>query len=792
MANKLNLGKVGMTTGGQYNQSLSYEKLTCVVHNGTSWMSRMDVPPGIVPGTNVTYWQQVAERGEQGPAGQSFVGNVKIVDNLTEGGSDAVLSAEQGKVLSSVVNGTQPHPNTRVLNLNYTSGYFERIPIDEELNNYTGYIKLELYVTQNSTYKYPDSGKTIFDFGVSNVGAVENGQLGGTIVAPEGGVIYADEYNCLLAYEGHVENKQIFIRNRAAGQIKVVYYTEQPTDGLVHTVEHNRQQLIQMSDVNTRLDNIEEKLTDVRMVDEYSVDGKGTTTNTQVKVVAGITHFDSCKIVAATNIVFAGDDGESFISMHAPLGDSSAIHNEIFMLKGTVGQIIPEGTVIANLGETTFAEERSLVVGRRYSGTLKVVLDLGMSYGLETQVALNTAKLAEIQGTGADVVSTHKEQLLRARQLGYRSNYSDTVSFYPILPLAFMHMSDSHSTKPNQRAIEMLNYLGTNGHVKFLLHTGDILVDPPGSTKWSSIVAEAKYPVYVTAGNHDVGNWKQFLSQQRTDEQFYEEFVAPQISTKWSLKTDGEGTPHPAGKNYYFTDFTEEKVRLIVAYEYEIDSSDFSPNPARDGDVAARGARWISQEQTDWLIESLKTTPAGYGVILAHHAPEAFLGNDRNPFNSTFRDGRNTIQTYQQTLEGYQYRSFFADIVQAFIDRKNYVSQIKQVTEIGETRYLNINADFRSVASNTEFICHVSGHVHVDNITKIDGYPKQIELNINCSSTSESNQRSEVQLIEGTSFEDCVNVYGIDRNLGQIYVLRIGADYSSIGERKDMYTFSYR
>ena len=109
MVNKINLGKVVMTTGGEYDSSKTYERLTCVLYGGESWVSCKDVPAGIAPSTDATYWQKIAERGEQGsqgPAGpqgnSAFDGTgVEIVNNLTQGGESAVLSAEQGKVLDA-------------------------------------------------------------------------------------------------------------------------------------------------------------------------------------------------------------------------------------------------------------------------------------------------------------------------------------------------------------------------------------------------------------------------------------------------------------------------------------------------------------------------------------------------------------------------------------------------------------------------------------------------------------------------------------------------------------------
>lgn len=104
---KLNAGRVGLTMKGAWNASQSYEKLNCVSHNGRSWAAKKNVSAGVEPSAaNSEFWQMISDRGEQGiqgPQGNSaFDGTgVEIVNNLTQGGEAAVLSAEQGKILKT-------------------------------------------------------------------------------------------------------------------------------------------------------------------------------------------------------------------------------------------------------------------------------------------------------------------------------------------------------------------------------------------------------------------------------------------------------------------------------------------------------------------------------------------------------------------------------------------------------------------------------------------------------------------------------------------------------------------
>lgn len=611
----------------------------------------------------------------------------------------------------------------------------------------------------------------------------------------------------IFDYEGQAlpEARDIYIGVRYSGTLKVTILGE-VTIGIVDRINDTEASINQLatrvtkneSDISTfnaSIKKIEDKFEGSDTSKVFYTDGAGSTDKKWEKILTNVTTVGPVKIIAETDITYTGTSASTFIS-YAFIATGTSVPpgtpSPIIESERGIGKVFPAGTVIIDHPGTPLPYASDIYIGARYSGRLKIVYPGEVSLGLEDQVKENTSninlhdqRIKKLE-TGGEVqepsiITLYNQQIQRARQLGYRSEASENI--YPIKPLSFMHISDTHTSKPNTRAIQILNYLGANGFVKFLMHTGDILEDPKRNPPaWSNIVAAAQYPVFVTSGNHDVGNWANNPSQYKTDSQFYDFFVTPQINA-WGLKTDGNGNPHPSGKNYYFTDFTEEKIRFIVVYEYEI------PSVSSQTD-AGRGARWISQEQTDWFINTLYTTPAGYGVIVAKHSPDGLIGYDKNPFNSPFRDNENTQQTFQYK-DGAPYTAFFADIVQAFINRQSINYTVSQ-SAASYQGTLNVAADFRNVATGAEFICFVSGHVHADNITRIETHPQILELNINCDNTIADNQRSETLLIEGTTFEDAINVYCIDRNQGLIHVLRIGADYSGNGDKKDMLTVSYR
>ena len=61
------LGRVSIVFKGEYNSTTNYEKLDIVSYNGSSYACLKDCV-GIIP-TDTTYWQLVAQKGEQGEQG---------------------------------------------------------------------------------------------------------------------------------------------------------------------------------------------------------------------------------------------------------------------------------------------------------------------------------------------------------------------------------------------------------------------------------------------------------------------------------------------------------------------------------------------------------------------------------------------------------------------------------------------------------------------------------------------------------------------------------------------------
>lgn len=395
-----------------------------------------------------------------------------------------------------------------------------------------------------------------------------------------------------------------------------------------------------------------------------------------------------------------------------------------------------------------------------------------------------------LPATDKSELSVFEEQMYKAGNLGFKRLPTTAIEGY-IPTLSFMHISDTHCTndnflKPFERTVEIFNALAKNDvnegqNVKFLLHTGDVRDHAynSGYDFFAKVTSSLKRNIYVAAGNHDVGH-KLDAAKAGTDEQLYEQMFAPMLEA-WALKSDGGGTPHPDGKNYYFNDFTDEKVRMIVLYEWE---TDFELNPSDTSQLMYdRSSRAFRQAQVDWFINSLQTVPAGYGVIVVKHQPESIKGVFDNPFFS------NVAVLDKKEMSTYCGTELIAQIVQAFIDRQSINVSVEQTGGVVTT--LTAHANFSDVAEGAEFICYCSGHTHQDIVNFLRDYPKQLELTIGCNNVHYTSGTDMLQ-VDSDKSKNLINVYNIDRNRGYVYIVRIGADFSNTAQNRSFTAIKYR
>lgn len=368
--------------------------------------------------------------------------------------------------------------------------------------------------------------------------------------------------------------------------------------------------------------------------------------------------------------------------------------------------------------------------------------------------------------------------------------------------LNFLHISDTHVGGPSNRigtecveiALSVLNgnSVVSNPKPSFLLHTGDMIYtnfnDSFESLK--QLFLESAKNVYFCLGNHDVGD-KNIIAQYGTLAQTNERYFVP-IIDKWALKTDGGGTPHISGKNYYFQDFTSQKIRLIVLCDFDMDSVISSTDPTKY--AYHMDYKVYSQQQIDWFVDAISTMPEGYGFIVAKHMPE-----EQVPYKSdeAFEDNAFFCQEAHGSYNGMTHsdgwQSIICDIIDAYINKesKNISMNQENIAVSGAPNMvLTANVNFTNRADSSEFICMCTGHSHRDTIQFHKRHPKILNLNIGANNCAYYGW--DMQQTLGTKSGAVINAYSVNRNTGTITIVRVGANFSAYGQKRDTLTLSYR
>jgi len=293
-------------------------------------------------------------------------------------------------------------------------------------------------------------------------------------------------------------------------------------------------------------------------------------------------------------------------------------------------------------------------------------------------------------------------------------------------------------------------------------------------TNFINAIRKSIKPVVLALGNHDCGR-DYYVQFGKTQEELYDAFIAPLVTKGWL-----DNGAYTSGKAYYYKDFSANKLRVIVPCEYQSDLSIYdevwapvtydSSKPAISGSATysagdivnvsgytkysfqavndinmftATGVktkwpsykcrpdyRFIQQDQAQWFLDTLLSTPQDYNVIVLLHNPFSALASvDTTKLFST------TYRTLPDYLFNYMETDFFADAIDAFVNGCNYSANIVMSgdasyynTEGGGTYAYSVSADFSQKNSGVGFYCFLGGHVHTDVVWKHSTYTYQYQV----------------------------------------------------------------
>ncbi len=322
------------------------------------------------------------------------------------------------------------------------------------------------------------------------------------------------------------------------------------------------------------------------------------------------------------------------------------------------------------------------------------------------------------------------------------------------------HCSDLHGDRKRfENCLTYFDYFGAD----LAIHTGDLV-------KWDmqdehTFFGEAdccsKIPLYNCIGNHETFRGADKLSNETLHEAL--------LSRLKNINT-------PNRRGYYFVDFPKHKLRIIALNNYDYDAENAGP---------LRERYTISQAQCDWLIETLKTTEPGYGVILFSHESDIPIPSAQNDWGFCQR-----FEPYPWSLP-IPHEHIIADIIDAFKHGKEIK---KEFTWEASGLHISIHDKFEAEG---EFICYLNGHRHGDYVGWLPGFSDQLSIGMTCSGCypegyhNIGEEISDLPRIPDTVTEDAVNFYTIDREAKVISIVRVGAAVNDIFETRRALQINY-
>lgn len=380
-------------------------------------------------------------------------------------------------------------------------------------------------------------------------------------------------------------------------------------------------------------------------------------------------------------------------------------------------------------------------------------------------------------------------------------------------------VGDPHNQKAGMVSAFLASKLANA--IDFAICVGDICSDHPtasGAYENYPELMKSFIPVLPVVGNHDAGS-SYYVGSYLPVEKVVENVMGPAIE-KGFIPSNTRG--------YYYKDFATYKLRVIVVNQYEVggdygtgskwervayDSTApdiaFSTSYSQNDVVnipgwtdysykatenvttpASAPASWsadipcwhtrrpdaalFGQTQAQWIADTLLSTPANYGVVIAMHT---WFSRDAVA-DETCKFTTKGASTSGASLYGET--DFISDIVEAFKNGENYSETVSYNT----LSPYNVACNFANKNAGVKFMGFIGGHFHSDIVFKhaTKSWLKAVHV---CASGSNSN--GDIRLIDtGMGYwQHNFTLVGFDVANNALNLIKIGSKLTDDGYIRD-------
>ena len=339
-------------------------------------------------------------------------------------------------------------------------------------------------------------------------------------------------------------------------------------------------------------------------------------------------------------------------------------------------------------------------------------------------------KIAEFDGnTGIVQRNGIAETTNKLQQLNRPTRTASRTLGTP--PLCLLHFSDIHGDKKRlQNIIDFKEYY--SDYIADIINTGDMVkyYSTDGITFWDEV--DGAENILNVIGNHDTLVGSTWIGM--TMGEAYTTYFAPYISN-W-------GVTGTSGQTYYYKDYTDNKVRLIIL------------------DIMHQSA-----DQLTWFTNTLASAKtAGLHVVVAVHSRPywQFTSHqtawDDKPLVPSYTAGYSdtSASTYPENLS-----DDYADAVDDFMTGGGY------------------------------FVCWIHGHTHHKMFAQLQTHSNQLDVSVENAGIPDFAWTYVKARIENTKSEDCFNVIGIDTDSKILRIMAVGATYDRFMRHTDTIAYNY-
>ena len=336
-----------------------------------------------------------------------------------------------------------------------------------------------------------------------------------------------------------------------------------------------------------------------------------------------------------------------------------------------------------------------------------------------------TATKSKLDGT--DIISSNQDAINKI--MASRWMEDDTAK-----PLSLLWFTDPHrNADALDRIIKFKSYLKGLSALDDTICTGDIVLSSSQETTqfaeyWTD--RSGTSDILIACGNHE---WYAQTAEP------HGKMTIAQIDAMYFSDTSEWGITRSGANPFYYKDYADQKVRLIVV------------DPAV-ADSEADETTWLQGVLADAITNDL-------AVIVATH----FLRGNIKIYDNYWTDvDKRDVDIFTQ---GYDWAG--CDIISC------------------------VNG---FISNGGEFICYMQGHTHRDYVGYPDGHPEQLVICLASASwgLSETPKRiNDLPRYSNTKTMDCFNLISVDSNRKVVKCVRIGSNMNMLEEPRMAFSYSY-